>query len=79
VAVPLQGADLGPSVDGAAAAFQGVEGALAVGFQRAAPPWVPSVLAHLRLAPVCVFQNLMQRSAVPPPVASRLLCRKKGF
>ena len=28
---------------------------------------------ELRRAPVWVFQNLMERSAVPPPVASRLL------
>ena len=27
---------------------------------------------ELSRAPVCVFQNLMQRSAVPPPEASRL-------
>ena len=29
---------------------------------------------ELSSAPVCVFQNLMQRSAVPPPEASRLAC-----
>jgi hypothetical protein len=31
------------------------------------------VLILLTQAPVCVFQNLMQRSAVPPPEASKLL------
>lgn len=33
---------------------------------------------HLSIAPVCVFQNLTQRSAVPPPVASRLLWGARG-
>ena len=32
------------------------------------------VSMELSSAPVCVFQNLMQRSAVPPPEASRLAC-----
>ncbi len=33
--------------------------------------WLP-VSMELSRAPVCMFQNLMQRSAVPPPEASRL-------
>ena len=32
------------------------------------------VSIELSSAPVCVFQNLMQRSAVPPPDASRFAC-----
>ena len=34
------------------------------------------VSIELSIAPVVVFQNLMQRSAVPPPDANRLLLKR---
>ena len=81
MSVPLESTNLGPRVDRAKeecgiGQVQGIKDEEPPSSSNMAslPSSNVRILPnqHLSMAPVCVFQNLMQRSAVPPPVARRL-------